>query len=334
MADISELLDAALEEDFATDVAQPNTPESVNNAETVETTQATDETVLPVSDTPTDGEKADSIPEATIESAPDYLEGVAPEDWKAVPPSVRTAMGNMVGQVRAYVEENAPRLEAFNALTLVLQPHMETIRASGHSPLAVVDGTLRLAQNLWTGQPQTKADTIAGLIQDYGVDIAMLEQALLKRIELAKNPVHSEINRQLAPIQQQLQQVLQFTQDQRQAPARQAQTEQLATINKEVADFATAKNTDGTAKHPHYQTVRIDMGDIFTLAAKRGETITLEEAYKRACASRGLQPAPETKKPIGLSVKGSSTTAAATPTKRLGSVGAALDAAFDLHTTH
>lgn len=334
MAEISELLDEALKEDFTTDVGQPTTPESLNAAETVEATPTTDEAVLPVSDTDAAEAAPVEVSDATIEAPPEYLEGVAAEDWKAVPPSVRTAMGNIVGQVRTYVEENAPRLEAFNALTQILQPHMETIRASGSSPLAVVDGTLRLAQNLWTGQPQVKADTIAGLIQDYGVDIGMLEQALLKRIELAKNPVHSEINRQLAPIQRQLQQVLQFTQEQQQAPTRQAQQEQLATINREVADFATAKNADGSAKHPHYQAVRVDMGDIFTLAARRGETITLDEAYKRACASRGLHPAPETKKPIGFSVKGASTTAAATPPKRLGSVGAALDAAFDLHTTH
>lgn len=331
MAELSELIDSAVEASFA-ETTQPTTPESVNAEEASK--EPSEQTVSEVSDTGPATAEAVATPEAVIEEPPSYLEGVAATDWAGVPASVRTAMNNMVGQVRAYVEDNAPRLEAYNALTTILQPHMETIRASGHSPLAVVDGTLRLAQNLWTGQPEAKAETIAGLIQDYGVDIAMLEKAILRRIEVSRNPVHSEINRQLAPIQQQLQQVLQFTQEQRTAPTRQAEADQIAAINSEVANFASAKNTDGTLKYPHYQTVRVDMGDIFTMAAKRGENLTLEDAYKRACNFRGLQAAPETTKPIGHSVKGSGTTAAAAPAKRHGSVASALDAAFNLHTTH
>jgi hypothetical protein len=114
---------------------------------------------------------------------------------------------------------------------------------------------------------------VARLIQQYGVDIRQLDDMLVgaaPSAETAQNSnIQSAVNQAIAPYQQMMQQYQQGQQQQ----AQQAE----GAIRTEVSTFSTDPTNE------FYKDVAADMADLLELNAARGNTVTMKEAYDRAC---------------------------------------------------
>jgi hypothetical protein len=219
--------------------------------------------------------------------------------------------------------ENAKRAEAMDK---ALAPYQQFLAVNGSSPSESIKSVLQTASLLQMGSPAQKAQATVQLIKNFGVDVSAVDQLLV-----GENPeqlqqqdrVHQAVQQAVAPYQQMMQQWQQSQQ------AQQAQLQNQ--VGQEINQFAS------DPKNEFYMDVRNDMADLMDLAAQRGQEMSLEEAYRRACAmnpqvaqvmeSRKAAQQLESKRRAATSVAGSpgGTPSANAPT----SIRAALAAAWD-----
>jgi hypothetical protein len=141
---------------------------------------------------------------------------------------------------------------------------------------------MKTAAALRTGSPAYRAQLVASMIRDFAIPIDVLDQAIVAlqqggpgagapgQAPHAGNgfALQQMLQQQLAPIQQFMQQ---FQQSQTQT--QQAQTQQAAQALEEfAADPANEFIYD----------VGQEMADLLEMAAKRGQPLSLQDAYRRA----------------------------------------------------
>jgi hypothetical protein len=128
------------------------------------------------------------------------------------------------------------------------------------------------AAQLTQGTPARKAEVVLNIINEYGVDISMLDQVLAGQApsEDPNAPLLTAIDERLAPITSFMGNVQQ----------------QQTTRNEAVgAEAATELATFATAHSEFYEDLRDDMADLLEMAANRGRAMTMEEAYERAAGA-------------------------------------------------
>jgi hypothetical protein len=120
------------------------------------------------------------------------------------------------------------------------------------------------------GSPVQKAEMLAHLVKTYGVDIRALDDALVgvQPQETQQNQFEALIDQKMQPINQLMQQLNMLQQ--------QGQQQTRAQADQEVAQFAQSAE--------FLNDVRNDMADLIDLANKQGRSLSLQEAYDRACA--------------------------------------------------
>jgi hypothetical protein len=153
-------------------------------------------------------------------------------------------------------------------------PYAAEIASRGVQPMDAFENYLATAHNLRHANAPEKAALIAGIIQQYGVDVEQLDGILTKQIQGAPasgegNPdVVAAINKALAPVNQ-------FMSSYQNQQVTQAETQQT-TINDEIAAFK------GKPENEFYMDVKEDMANLLEAAAMRSQNMTLQEAYDRA----------------------------------------------------
>jgi hypothetical protein len=135
-----------------------------------------------------------------------------------------------------------------------------------------VGSLLQTAATLQGGSSVQKAQTIAGLIKDFGVDIQALDGILAGQAPTQTSPqaqidelVNQRLQQHLAPVQQFMGTL------QQQLAQRQQMTQQE--VNQELSDFSQVE---------FFNDLRLDMADIMEMKGKRGESVTLKQAYDLA----------------------------------------------------
>lgn len=208
----------------------------------------------------------------------------APASWK---PDVREHWGQLPEPVRAeiarreveharFMQETAEARRTADAVAQVVQPYMHFIKAENSNPLQAIDNLMATAARLRTGTGPELAQLIAEMVNQYGTGrhgskfIEMLDSALAGQQPAQLDPQTSQIeqllNQKLAPVQGML---TQFQQAQAQA-----QYQAQAAAQNEVAQFLS--------KAEFGEDVRETMADILEIAQRRGESMTLQQAYEKA----------------------------------------------------
>jgi hypothetical protein len=144
------------------------------------------------------------------------------------------------------------------------------LAAEGMSnPLQAVEGLFNTVSELRMGSPQQKAVKMASLISHYGVDIQALDSVLAGQApEQGSNAQFEDmIDQRMQPVNQLMDQLTQMQQTQ----------------NQSTMDTATASVNDFAKNAEFMNDVRHDMADLVDMAAKRGQTVTLQQAYDKAC---------------------------------------------------
>jgi hypothetical protein len=158
--------------------------------------------------------------------------------------------------------------DSFNQLA---QSYAPILAAEGvQDPMQAVQGLFKTVAELRMGTPEQKAQKIAAMINNYGVDIEALDNALVgNEPQPSQNTaIEHMIEQRMAPVNQLLGQL----QERQQATVQ--QTQQAA--DQEVAQFQGEFLSD----------VRNDMADIIDAAASRGQEMNLQKAYDIAVSLR------------------------------------------------
>ena len=195
----------------------------------------------------------------------------AREEWANVPGAAQAQIAKREQEVNQVLQQSAEARKAVQSLNSVLAPHREGLESAGYQdPFQAIGALFQTEAGLRTGSSYDRAQGIANLISHYGVDIATLD-GILSGQPAQSNPnteMEDMLDQRMAPINQFL-----FQQQQQQQYGAMQQQE---VANQQVNEFGADKE--------FLSDVRMDMADLMDMAVNRGEQMTLDQAYAKACA--------------------------------------------------
>jgi hypothetical protein len=230
--------------------------------------------------------KEDATP--TVETTPSITPAPKPDDlrapaswkpeerehWATISPAARAAVIRREREMDAALATTADARRLQQDFQRVTSPYEAFFRAENSTAIQAVESLMQTAAALRTAPPGHKAGLVAELISTYGIDVQMLDNILSAKMQGRPAPGHPAdpivgmIQKELAPMKEfmgKFKQGQQVSQQQVEQQAEQA-------WNAFAADPANEFAND----------VRDDMADLLEVAAKRGVTLSLQDAYKRA----------------------------------------------------
>jgi len=194
----------------------------------------------------------------------------AREGWDKLTEAQRREIHRRELDITAGLNGSAESRKAAERFQRAVEPYRAVLASEGITdPVAGVERLLNTASVLKMGTAEQKAKRVAELVAHYGVDLDALDNALSASLPGAAAPAKApqaaippELDARLRPIEQMLQ---------RQAQAQQTQFQ--------TALDAFAKDP----KHEFFSDVAADMADLMSLAAQRGRSLSMEQAYQAAC---------------------------------------------------
>lgn len=217
-----------------------------------------------------------SGPRQAGERAPASWRPDVREHWAQLPETVRSEIQRREVEVQRTLQESAEARKAYDAVMRTVAPYEAFIRAEGSNPIQAIDNLMATAAKLRTGTAPELASMVAGIVNQFGIGrfgngfIQALDAALAGQspvVDPQQAAMEQVLNQRLAPVQQMLTQFqqAQVAQQERIAQAAQSEVEQFL----DRAEFGND--------------VREDMADIMETAARRGQDLSLADAYKKAC---------------------------------------------------
>lgn len=190
----------------------------------------------------------------------------ARERWNALAPEVRAEVHRREGELQTVLQRSASARQFTEAFENVVRPFEVFIRQENSNPLQAVQNLMQTAATMRVGTAAQKAETVVGIIRNFGVDIEMLDSLLAGHLpqqgtQQAQQFRDPRFDQFLAAQQQMLQATEQ---------------RQMQTIQQEVQTFA--------GSHEFYNDVQPIMADLMSIRAKQGQALDLEGAYKLACS--------------------------------------------------
>lgn len=213
----------------------------------------------------------ESLPSTDV--PPKSWKGVAKDAWAGVDPVVKAEVHRRERDMQRAAQEHAPQKKFVGEFTQSIQPFAQHYAQSGIAPLQLFQNLMQADVHLSTAPAAQRAQFMAKLIKDYGIDIDMLDTALAGQ-DPNHNPdarVERMLNERLAPVNEFLQ-----TEQQRRQSVVQAERQRAETVLDRMASDAQ--------NFPHFALVAQDMADITEMALKRRIYLTPKEAYDRAVA--------------------------------------------------
>jgi ElaB/YqjD/DUF883 family membrane-anchored ribosome-binding protein len=192
------------------------------------------------------------------------------EHWAALPDAVKNRVMTRERQIQQVIQETTEARRFTEEVTKTITPYMAMIQSEGGTPVTAIASLFQTAGALRTAPPQQKAQLVAAMVKQFGIDINMLDSALAGQGPAA-DPIEERINQRvsqaIAPMQQRYQQ-MEMQQQQEMMQQRQVA---VSTVEQFIAS------------QPYGDVLRADMADMMDYATKRGMSMTLEQCYQRAC---------------------------------------------------
>lgn len=198
------------------------------------------------------------------------------EHWAQLPGPVRAEVVRREVEVQRTLQESAEARKSFDAVMKTIEPYQAFIKAENSNPLQAIDNLMSTAARLRTGTAPELAHMVAGIVKQFGVGrfgnafIEQLDAALAGQqvqVDPQQQALQQALDQRLAPVQQMLTQFQQAQQMQQQRVSQQAQSTVGQFLQR--AEFGND--------------VREEMADLLEVAQRRGQPMTLKEAYQKAC---------------------------------------------------
>tara|TARA_R110000803_G_scaffold143108_1_gene209231 strand:+ start:329 stop:1333 length:1005 start_codon:yes stop_codon:yes gene_type:complete len=213
---------------------------------------------------------ADAAPSG--ETAPASWSPTARESWASIPEDVRSEISKRELQVQNSFNETTQARQLSTQFQQLTQPYESVFRAQGTDTLTGINNALQMTAQLQMGTPEQKAQVATDIIKHFGIDIRALDDKLAGVATPAQ-----EVSPQVAEMQQQLNNMNNYIQQQQYGQQQQVQQKQHV-VNQETQKFI--------AETPFGNDLRMVMADFMDIAAKQGTSIDLKTAYDRALATR------------------------------------------------
>lgn len=206
------------------------------------------------------------------ERAPVNWDATSREHWDSLPDAVKTQVAERERNINMVLQQTAEERKIAKSFTDTMLKYQQPLQSLGfQDPYTAVDTVLNYAVQMRQGSTQDRANAAAKIIKDFGIDIDALDNALVGggQAPVSGEAQHVEqlLDQRLAPVNQLIQEI--------QAAKNNQQAQQHQSVQQNVADFMNQQE--------FAEDVRMDMADLLDLAAARGEQMTLEQAYDRAC---------------------------------------------------
>jgi hypothetical protein len=195
------------------------------------------------------------------------------EDWSKIPRHLQEKVMARERDMSMNMESTAQARKTHDAFTNLTQQYGSVLSGvMGDTPMETVGNLFSTVANLRMGSPIQKAQIVADLIKDFGVDINTLDSAIVGAAPSPQQSQSDEVQRlvaeQMAPFQQMM--------GQQNAYQQQQVNQRTEAANTEVRTFSANAEFLGDVRH--------DMADMIDAAAARGQNMTMEDAYNKACA--------------------------------------------------
>lgn len=272
--------EATLEVDAQPDTEQPvksmddtlrETLQSINERNTEaapETPDSPEETAAKLRDTqgkfakPADDATATETPAETPDTsntAPNTWKKEAAAKWAELPVEARTEIARREADFHKGIEQYREAAGFAQTMERAISPYAATLKSLNISPDKAIAELMGADHRLRYGQPAEKQAYFKQLAQNYGIDLNGLT---------AEAQQQEYVDPSIAALQQQVQHLNGYIQNQQNTSQQQAQ----ASLNSEIAAFAA------DASHSHFETVKPHM--IALLQA--GQAKDLQDAYEQA----------------------------------------------------
>jgi hypothetical protein len=215
-------------------------------------------------------------PKVQQDRAPQSWRPDVREHWAQLPEPVRAEIQRREGEHQRVLQDTAEARKGYEAVMRVVQPYEAFIRAENSNPVQAIDNLMSTAARLRTGTAPEIAQMVAGIVSQFGIGrfgntfIEMLDGALAGQTpqqDPQQLALQQALDQRLAPLQSMFQQFQQAQQAQQQRVVQQAQSE--------VEQFLTRAEFGND--------VREEMADLIEAAQRRGQDMTIQDAYKKAC---------------------------------------------------
>jgi len=215
----------------------------------------------------------DDKPKFPVEKPPQAWKAAQKAKWEKLDPDIRQEVIRRERETTQVLNESTQARQFAQQFHSTIQPYLARLQSAGAPPLQAIQNLLAADHLLSTAPKAQKAQYLAKLINDYGVDILELDAALTGKepVDPVASRVETLLQQRLAPYQQFMQ-----TQQQREQLAAQQENQKI-----QVAVNQMGQMTD---KFPHFDQVRNEMADAIEIYSKRGVYLSLEEAYNKAVA--------------------------------------------------
>jgi len=199
------------------------------------------------------------------------------EDWSKIPRNLQEKIASREQETQQLMQSTADARRTHADFGGLVQQYGSVLSGvAGDTPMQAVESLFSTVANLRMGSPMQKAQVIAGLVSDFGVDISALDSTLSG--QMPEQGPNSEMEQRLEQMLEQ--RMAPFTQYEQQMQMQQQQkTQHLQTqATNEVKGFVESGKAEFLAD------VRLDMADMIDLANKRGVDLSMQQAYDKACA--------------------------------------------------
>lgn len=291
MSDMREALNAAMDSTAADDETQ-NFDETRQEVMTDDTTEDTPDIETPETESEIGGGESDNVDQNTphkeateVDSGDSQtpLSGdsiKAPvnwgpkerESWSKVPRDLQEKIMTREKEIGTVMQTTADARRTHEDFGQLTQKYGAVLSGMGSTPMETVSNLFDTVANLRMGSPIQKAQVVANLISEFGVDVNTLDSALVGAAPTPEahqvSQIEQMVAQKLAPFEAMM--------GQQNAMVQQQKAQQQETANTEVQNFSQQAE--------FLNDVRMDMADMIDMAAKRGVDMTLEDAYAKACA--------------------------------------------------
>lgn len=223
-----------------------------------------------------EGEEEEKAPLESGPPAPVSWRGAAKAEWSKVPNEARQEIIRREREVDKVLRDTVEARRFQQSFNQVVAPFQNFIAAGGGDALVSTRNLMQTAAVLQAGSPAQKAQIAAKIVQDFGVDIEMLDSALVGQPMQANGSSSPNIEHLI---------------DQRMAPVTKfvQQWEQRARAEEQALEQSVEEELDAFEADPKnifFRDVQDDIMVMMSIAAERGEELSLADAYDRAVRMR------------------------------------------------
>lgn len=265
---LREDMEAAMSE---VEEANDETPEVAHVEETPEVEEKETQSIENGDTTPTATTPPGAEETTAGVKAPQSWSPKLREDFSKLPDNIKAQISKRENEINKFQNDGAESRKFGDKIQQTLQPYQAVMSAQGFKdPVQAVKGLMDTAATLQMGSDDQKAQRLAELVQHYGIDIQKLDNALSgqPQTNTEQSQLEKMLEQKLAPMQQFMSSVQNNQQQSQQKVQQNAQNS--------IAEFEQ--------KAEFIKDVRLDMADLMDMAVKRGQQMSLQEAYDKACA--------------------------------------------------